>query len=40
MAKQIEHFYFESIVLVVMTVLVFTTLGLFAQAVLNPVAFA
>jgi hypothetical protein len=40
MTKHFAHFWFESIVLAAMAALLLTTLGLFAQAVLNPVAFA
>lgn len=40
MAKHLGHFWFESIVIAAMAALALSTLGLFAQAVLNPMAFA
>lgn len=40
MTKHVGHFWFESIVIAALAALALTTFSLFAQAVLNPMAFA
>lgn len=40
MTRNFGHFSFEAIVIAAIAALALATLGLFAQAVLNPVAFA